>query len=197
MLRVLAAFAAAPVLLAQNGPGVQQPPFKNELLDNLAGIWTITSAPGTPPVRGGADAVWELGHQWLRFHLKEIEGLEFVMYIGFDTYDQRMVAIRMDSISARGAETNGYGVLPSGNKFVFNFEYPTVPFRHTWTWDPQNKTWQFLVESKDRKTNTWSTVSLLTLHRFPLGGRRGGLPEIPRGLPPQPPSRPQNPLPPQ
>ena len=182
--RCLAALALASVLGGQTGPNVQQPAFKSDLLDNLAGLWTLSTAPGSRPARGGADAVWELGHQWLRYHQKEIDGPEFVMYIGFDTYDKRLVAIRLDSISARGAETNGYG-FEDGNKLSFTFDYPTVQFRQSWTWDPTAKTWQFSVESKQRRAAGWTPVSSVTLHRFG-GGRRGpggseGGPDGPRG----------------
>ncbi len=186
--RFLGALALAPLLgtqlAAQRGPGVQQPPFKNELLDNLAGLWSFSAAPGSPPVRGGADAVWELGHQWLRLHQKEVDGPESVTYIGFDNYDRRLVAIRVDSISgARGAETNGYG-LQDGNKIVFTFDYAITQIRQTYTWDPQAKTWQFLVESKPRRGATWNTISLLTLHRVNVPGRPPRAPAP--ASPPQP-----------
>ncbi len=174
--RWLGALALAPLLgmqlAAQRGPGVQQPPFKNDLLDNLVGLWRFQAAPGSPPVRGGADAVWELGHLWLRLHQQEVDGPESVTYIGFDNYDRRLVAIRVDSISgARGAETNGYG-LQDGNNIVFTFDYSTTQVRQTYTWDPQSKTWQFLVETKARRATTWNAISLLTLRR--VGGPRGG-----------------------
>jgi hypothetical protein len=189
--RCLAALALAPILgtqlIAQTGPNQQQPPFKSDLLDNLVGIWSFVSPPGARPVRGGADAVWELGHQWLRFHQKEVDGPESVTYIGYDTHDHRLVAIRLDSISARGAETNGYG-LQDGNKIVFEFDYATTQIRQTLTWDPQARSWQFLVESKSRRETTWNALPSLTLQRFsgrglpPLGGRGPG--RGPQAVPP-------------
>src|ERR1700691_4297522 len=103
--RCLAALALLPIfgtqLAAQSGPNQQQPPFKSELLENLVGLWSFVPAPGARQIRGGADANWELGHQWLRLHQKEVDGPESVTYIGYDTYDRRLVAIRLDSISAR------------------------------------------------------------------------------------------------
>ena len=185
--RRLAVLAVVPVmgtaLFAQNGPGVQQPAFKNELLDNLVGVWSYVSAPGATPVHGGADAVWELGHQWLRLHQKEVDGPESVTYIGYDSYDRRLVAIRLDSISgARGAETNGYG-LQEGNKITFTFGYSVTEVRQTFTWDPQAKSWEFLVESKPRRGTAWSPRQSLTFTHF--GGGRGRIPGPGRGLPPQ------------
>ena len=183
--RCLAVLVVIPVMgipaYSQRG---QQPPLKNELLDNLVGVWSYVSAPGATPVRGGADAVWELGHQWLRLHQKEVDGPESVTYIGFDNYDKRLVAIRLDNISgARGAETNGYG-LQDGNKITFTFSYSVTEIRHTFAWDPQAKSWQFLVESKPRRGTTWSPIQSLTFSRF-IGQGRGPLPgprpERPRG----------------
>jgi hypothetical protein len=193
-LRCLAALALVPILgiplVAQRGPNQQQPSFKNELLDNLQGLWSFVAAPGAPPIRGGADANWELGHQFLRLHQKEVDGPESVTYIGYDTYDRRLVATRLDSISgARGAETNGYG-LQDGNKITFTFDYATVQIRQTWTWDPQAKSWQFLVESRPRRATTWSSLPPVTLQRVPgRGGPPGPRPELRR--PPQAPPPPQ------
>lgn len=191
MMRLLAALVFAGVLStqmasAQTGPGVQQPPLKNDLLENLRGLWTLTGTVSGRPVHGGADADWVLDHLYLRLHQKEFEGPESVRYIGWDSYDQRFVVIRLDNLNPRGSETNGFG-LQTGNQIQFTFDYPTVPFRETWTWDPQAKTWQFLSERKDRRTNAWSTVSNLTLRKF-QGGRRGGPP--PGALHQPPPQQP-------
>jgi hypothetical protein len=190
-------FIAGTQLAAQSGPNQQQPPFKSDLLENLVGLWTFVLAPGARQIRGGADANWELGHQWLRLHQKEVDGPESVTYIGYDTYDHRLVAIRLDSISARGAETNGYG-LQDGNKIVFTFDYATVQIRQTWTWDPQAKTWQFLAESKPRRATTWNALPPLMLQRFSGRGLPPGGPRPQGGLrPPQAPPPPQVPQTPQ
>lgn len=191
--RCLAALALAPILgtqlAGQTGPNQQQPPFKNEVLDNLQGWWSFVAAPGSRPIRGGADANWELGHQWLRFHQKEVDGPESTTYIGYDNHDHRLVAIRLDSISARGAETIGYG-LQDGNKIIFEFDYATTDYRQTYTWDPQAKSWQFLAESKPRRSPTWNGLPPLTLQRvqgrgMPPEGRRVGGPRPPAPGPPQ------------
>jgi len=179
---------------AQTGPGVQQPPLINDLLDQLLGVWAVNGTVLGQSVREGADAEWVLGHQFLRIHRKQIDGPgESVVHIGFDTVLQRFVAIRMDSLSARGAETIGYG-LQTGDKLQFTFDYPTAPMRETWSWDSKEKTWQFVVEveHKNPKGAAYVTFSTLSLRHF-QGGRGGG-----RGfaLPPphpQPPALPQLP----
>jgi hypothetical protein len=184
--RWLAALVLAPMLGAQTGPGVQQPPLKSDLLDQLAGgLWEGT-VPGQP-IRERVDAEWVLGHQFLRIHRKQIDGpVESVEHIGFDTVLQRFVSVRLDSFSARGAETIGYG-LPKGDKLEFTFDYPTVPLRETWSWDAKEKTWQILVERKDRrdpKGASWVPITTMNLRRIQMG--RGG-PRPPGAQPPPPP----------
>jgi hypothetical protein len=193
-LRCLAALALVPILgtqiVAQTGPNIQQPPYKNELLDNLAGFWSITGMQGNRPVHGVAEAEWVMG-LYLRLHQKMADGPESVIHIGYDTYDRRLVAFRLDSISVRGAETPGYG-LQEGNSIKFTYDYATLSFRDTWTWDPQVKVWQFLTESKSRreKEAIWRAVSNLTLRRGPgRGGPPGARPQAPR--PPPAPVPPQ------
>jgi hypothetical protein len=178
----------APMLGAQTGPGVQQPPLKSDLLDQLAGgIWEGTNP--SQSVRERVDAEWVLGHQFLRIHRKQIDGpVESVEHIGWDTVLQRFVAIRLDSFSARGGETIGYG-LQTGDKLEFTFEYPTAPIRETFSWDAKEKTWQILAERKNPKDpkGTWNVISTVTLRR--IRGARGGPPPgfAPHPPPPPPP----------
>lgn len=182
----------AQVLGAQTGPGVQQPPLKSDLLDQLAGgFWegTRLNSPG----RERVDAEWVLGHQFLRIHRKEIDGtVESVEHIGFDNVIQRYVAIRLDSFSARGGETIGYG-LQTGDKLEFTFDYPTAPIKETFSWDAKEKTWQVMAERKNPRDpkGGWNVLSTVTLRR--IRGARGGPPPgfHPPGLPPQQPPPPQ------
>lgn len=194
MRRCLAALVLAPLLGAQTGPGVPQPglgvpqpPFHSDLLDQLAGGWAITGTVRGQPVRERADAEWVLGHQFLRFHRTQIDGpVETVVHVGYDAVLQRYVVFRLDSFGARNGETIGYG-RRTGDKLEFNFDYPTEPVKETWSWDAKEKTWQFLVERKEKAN--WVVFSTLNLRRSP--GGRGG----PRGPASQRP--PAQPLPPQ
>ena len=159
------------VLAAQTGPGVQQPPLHSDLLDQLAGPWDLMGTLRGQPVHERADAEWELGHQFLRIHRKQIDGpLEVVIHIGYDTVSERFVSIRLDSLSARGSETIGYGIR-DGDKLQFTYEYPSGPLKETWSWDAKERTWQILVESKAR--GNWTTFSTATLRR---ARGRGGPP---------------------
>ncbi|HEY1758423.1 MAG TPA: hypothetical protein VGG72_23840 [Bryobacteraceae bacterium] len=186
----LAALVLAPMLGAQNGPNQPQPPVQSDLLDQLVGLWAITGTTRGQPVHEGADAEWVLGHQFLRIHRQQIDGpSESVVHVGFDTVLQRFVAFRLDTNGAHGAEYPGYGLQKGDNKLEFSIQYPSGPWRETWTWDAKEKTWQFLVEieRKDPKGSTWSTFSSLTLRSVRRGRVGPG-----RGFGPQPP-HPQTP----
>jgi len=185
-----------PLLAAQAGPGVpqpglgvRQPPPTSDLLDQLVGGWAIAGTVRGLPVREVADSEWVLGHQFLRFHRTQIDegGAETVVYVGYDWVLQRFVVFRLDSFGARNAETPGYGQR-TGDKLEFDFDYPTAPIRETWSWDAKERTWQFLVERKEKAN--WVVFSTLNLRHIPGGrGLRGPGPL----RPPTPPSPTQPP----
>jgi hypothetical protein len=184
-----------PILGAQSGLSPQQAPFQNDLLDQLVGAWDITGTIRGAPVHERAEAEWVLGHQFLRVYRKQIEGpSESVVHVGYDTLLHRFVAFRLDNLGGRGGEYPGY-VAQKGDQLEFNIDYPTAPWRETWSWDAKEKTWQFLVEigKKNPKDVTWSTFSSLTLRN--IRGGRGG-PRSPAMLRPVPPLPPQQPSPP-
>src|SRR5271165_2551204 len=121
------------VLSAQTGPGVPQPPFKSDLLDQLAGPWDLMGTLRGQPVHEKATAEWVLGHQFLRIHRIQIDGpIEAVVHVGYDNVSERYVAVRLDSLSARGSETIGYGIR-DGDKLQFTYEYPSGPLKETWS----------------------------------------------------------------
>jgi hypothetical protein len=189
----LAALVLAPLLGAQNGPYRPQPPVQSDLLDQLVGGWDLTGTTRGQPVHERAEVEWILEHQFLRIHRKQIDGpAESVVDVGYDAVVQRFVAFRLDTYGAHPAETPGYGQKKGDTKLEFVFDYPSSQYRETWTWDPKEKTWQFVLETqpKSPKSDTWTTYSSLTW-RSVRGGRGG-----PRGFGP-PPLRPQQPLPPQ
>ncbi len=166
-MRFLLSFVAS-VLAAQPivrpGP-TQQPPFRDDLLEQLVGFWDVTGAVQGQPVHAHASAEWILNHQFLRVHRKEVEGPhESLMYIGYDTVSERYVAHELDTYGARGSETLGYGIR-TGDKIQFVFEYPSGPYHYTMTWDGKEKLWQIVLEFKDRQ-GRWTTFSTQTLRRI-------------------------------
>ena len=137
-------------------------PFRDDLLDQLVGVWTLTGELRGQPIREATFAQWMIGHQFLMIHRKQTDGpRESFMYIGYDKVSERYVAHLLDTNGARGSETLGYG-LRNGDKIQFVFEYPSGPFHLTMSWDAKEKTWQFVLESKDRQ-GKWNPVATETL----------------------------------
>lgn len=82
---------------------------------------------------------------------------EAMIFIGYDNTSERYVAHWMDVFGGRFSETLGYGTR-SGNAIKFVFEYPDGPFTNTFTWNPETKTWIFLMEQKDQ-TGKWKVFA--------------------------------------
>ena len=172
---------AAAAFAQQSGPGHPQPPLHDELLDQLVGFWDLTGMVRGEPVHERVHSEWVLNHQFLFLYRKSVEGPhEALMYIGYDPVSERYVAHLLDTFGGRGSETLGYGIR-SGDKIQFVFEYPSGPYHYTLSWDAAARSWQFVLESKDRQGH-WTTFSTQTLR--PARGGRG-----PRA--PQPPAAPQ------
>jgi hypothetical protein len=165
MGRLIALLGLAPVLAAQFGPGgPPSGPFRDDLLDQLVGVWTLTGEVRGEPVKEATFAQWMLNHQFLMIHRKQIDGPhESFTYIGYDKVSERYVAHLLDTNGGRGSETLGYGIR-MGDKIQFVFEYPSGPYHQTLSWDAKEKTWQFLLESKDRQAK-WMPFATGTLHR--------------------------------
>jgi hypothetical protein len=159
-----------PGLAAQVGPGVSQPTFHDELLDQLQGVWNLAGTLRGQPVHETVFAEWVLNHQFLMLHRKQIDGPnESFVYIGYDTVSDRYVVHRLDNMGGRGSEFLGYG-LRTGDKIQFIFEYPSRPYRLTLSWDAKERSWQFLTESKERQA--WVPFATETLHPRPGRGKQ-------------------------
>ncbi len=129
-------------------------PVHDDLLDNLEGKWKITGMIMGHQREMEITAEWVLNHQWLLLHEHDATSVEGKLaydahiYIGYDNTSERYVVHWIDIYGGRVSETLGYGTR-SGNSIKFNFEYPDGPFHNTFTWNPANKTWHFLLEQKD------------------------------------------------
>jgi hypothetical protein len=161
----LACFGAAQVthLLAQE-PLERNRIFRDDLLDNLAGDWKLTRKIRGQSVENRVKAEWVLNHQFLLVHMKDVNSppnYEAMVFIGYDNTSERYVGHWIDVFGGRFSETLGYGQR-SGNSIKFIFEYPDGPFHNTFTWNPETKSWVFLMEQKDR-TGKWRVFAEDTL----------------------------------
>lgn len=162
---VLFAGVSSVTLRAQSPGG-----WHDELVDRMAGKWTMTG-----PVMGGTahhdvDAEWVLDHQFLRITEKTAESAaaserryEAIWFLGYDSTSERYVLHLVDVYGGRFSETLGYGVR-DGNAIRFVFEYPDGPFHTTFQWSPETNSWQWLMTQKD-KVGKWTTFADLKLIR--------------------------------
>ncbi len=138
-------------------------PLHDELLDNLQGRWTLKGTIVGHPGDAELEAAWVLNHQFLKIHEKGTSVIpgrpqyEADVYIGYDNASERYVAHWIDVYGGRFSETLGYGTR-SGNSIKFIFEYPDGPFHNTFTWNPESKTWRFLLEQKN-DAGKWGTFA--------------------------------------
>jgi len=58
----------------------------------------------------------------------------------------------------------GYGTR-DGNQIKFVFEYPDGPFHNTYLWNADEKSWQWLMEQKD-KDGKWVPFANLKLTKL-------------------------------
>ena len=134
--------------------------FRDELLDNLVGDWKLTRKMRAQSVENRVKAEWALNHQFLLVHMKDVANppnYEVMVFIGYDNTSERYVAHWIDVFGGRFSETLGYGKR-SGNAIQFVFEYLDGPFHNTFTWNPESKTWVFLMEQKDQ-TGKWKVFA--------------------------------------
>jgi hypothetical protein len=126
--------------------------FQDQLLDNLVGDWKITRKFKTRTAENTAKVEWVLNHQFLLIKMRDMNNppqYEANIYVGYDNASERYVAHWIDVFGGRFSETLGYGTR-AGNSIKFVFEYPDGPFLNTFTWNPDKKSWTFLMEQKDR-----------------------------------------------
>jgi hypothetical protein len=128
--------------------------FHDALLDNLQGRWKVTGTIMRKPRELELTAEWVLNHQFLQVRQRDTKTLEgkpvyeVLIFIGYDNASDRYVLHWIDIYGGRFSETLGYGHR-EGNSIKFNFEYPDGPFHNTFTWNPEGKSWSFLLEQKD------------------------------------------------
>ncbi len=140
--------------------------FHDELLDNLVGDWKITRKFKTRTAENTANVEWVLNHQFLLIKMKDVNNppqYEANIYVGYDNASDRYVAHWIDVFGGRFSETPGYGTR-AGNSIKFVFEYPDGPFLNTFTWNPDKKSWTFLMQQKD-PNGKWTLFAEDTLVR--------------------------------
>jgi hypothetical protein len=166
-----------PVLLSI--PIAAQAPaeWKDALVNNLAGSWKLEGTVMGSNAHHDVQVDWVLNHQFLRIEEKTAASApaterkyDSIWYLGYDPVSERYVLHLMDTFGARFSETLGYGIR-EGNQIKFVFEYPDGPFHNTYRWNPDQNSWQWLMEQKN-KDGKWTPFADLRLTKAENPHRR-------------------------
>jgi hypothetical protein len=144
--------------------------WQDSLVDRLAGSWKLEGNVMGNDAHHDVQADWVLNHQFLRIQEKTAANApaaerryDSIWYLGYDSISDRYVLHLMDTFGGRFSETLGYGTR-EGDQIKFVFEYPDGPFHNTYRWNAREKSWQWLMEQKD-KEGKWVPFSDLKLTR--------------------------------
>jgi hypothetical protein len=158
-----------PALLASS-PSLAQAPagWHDNLADQITGTWKVEGKVLRRDAHHEVNAEWVLNHQFVRIHEKTTADApasenryEAIWFLGYDAISERYVLHLIDIFGGRFSETPGYGTR-NGNEIRFVFEYPDGPFHTAFRWSPENNSWQWLLEQKD-KDGKWTTFADLRL----------------------------------
>lgn len=139
--------------------------LKDALLDNLVGRWNAPGRVHGRDAQATVTAEWVLNHQFLEVKLDDTD-YDAWIFIGYDFRSERYVVHWIDVFGGRSSETLGYGTR-DGDSLRIIFEYGDGPFRNTLTWMAREKSWHWLIESKDQ-AGRWKTFAEYDLRSRPI-----------------------------
>src|SRR5580704_351379 len=142
--------------------------WQDDLVNHLAGSWKLEGKVMANNAHHDVQADWVLNHQFLRITEKTSADApatehryDSIWYLGYDPISERYVLHLMDTFGGRFSETLGYGIR-DGNQIKFVFEYPDGPFHNTYRWNAAEKSWEWLMEQKN-KDGKWAPFANLRL----------------------------------
>lgn len=150
--------------------GQAAPEWHDNLVDHMAGQWSMEGRVLGREAHHQVQADWILNHQFLRIHEETSatapageHRYEAFWFLGYDSIRQQYVLHLMDVYGARYSETLGYGTR-TGDELRFVFDYPDGPFRTTYKWDSAIGTWQWIMKQKG-KDGKWTPFADLKLSK--------------------------------
>ena len=171
MSRQLQAAIMLLLFIFVSAPAIAQSPrdqvFKDDLLDNLVGEWKLVRKMQGRISEHVVKADWILNHQFLRIQMRHVENppaYEAAVFIGWDHAQERYIVHWLDVFGGRSSQTIGYGTR-NGNTIKFAFAYPEHPFVNTFSWNPEARTWNFLMQQKN-PNKSWSVFAEDNLSRI-------------------------------
>lgn len=124
--------------------------LKDPFLENLVGDWKISRQIRGKVVENTMRGEWVLNHQFVMLHMRgpgEPPSYEAIVLVGWDAARARYVAHWCDDFGGQYSAV-GYGTK-NGDSVEFAFAYPDGPFYNTFTWNPAEKSWRFLMQGEE------------------------------------------------
>lgn len=83
--------------------------------------------------------------------------------VGYDLDSKAVIAHWMDSFGAKYSTPHGTGSI-TGDSIQFTVPYKFGPFHDTLTYNPDRKTWLFVIETS-KPDGTWKHFTRYDIHR--------------------------------
>ena len=127
----------------------QQPTFRDDLLDHLAGKWVLTGEIAHRKTTHDISAAWVMNHQYLQMretsHEKNADGSPFydaTVYVGWDEPTKQYVCVWLDDYGDISTQSLGHAVrLGNSLPFVFVDVGDAGKFHTTFTYRPDSNSW--------------------------------------------------------
>ena len=130
--------------------------WHDDLVEHFVGTWNIDGNVMGRPAHHTVNAEWVLNHQFLQIHEQTAQTApanesryDALWFLGYDDVRERYVLHLIDVFGGRFSETLGYGTR-DGSDIRFVFEYPDGPFHNRWRWLPEQQSWEWHLEQKDK-----------------------------------------------
>jgi hypothetical protein len=155
MKRWIMATALAIAALVSVPLSAQQPPFRDALLDRLAGNWVLTGSANGTPTTHDVSADWVLGHHYLRIHEasreKNADGeaaYEARVFVGRDPKANQYVLVWLDVFGGIAADSLGRATREGDTiPFVFKDSSGKESFHNTFTYDRRSDRWTWSLDN--------------------------------------------------
>jgi len=131
----------------------QQSTFRDDLLDRLAGRWTLSGTIAGRETTHDVDAEWTMNHQFMRVHEVSRERgadgrpqYEATAFIGWHEVRKQYVCYWMD-VFGGGFAGAGFAERQS-NQLAFVFAADNGAFHNTFLFDAAADTWQWQMDNE-------------------------------------------------
>ncbi|HEY3786401.1 MAG TPA: hypothetical protein VGL55_14070 [Steroidobacteraceae bacterium] len=135
-------------------------------LDALQGAWLMEGTLAGKPVRYFAEGKRVLQGGFMKLHMIDTGSppqYEADVFVGYDSRAKDYIGHWLDRFGAAGARVVARGERHD-EQLVLLFPYPEGAFRDTFTWRPESRSWNLLLETQGRH-GSWSTFANYNLIR--------------------------------